>query len=80
VSARLRLPPLLPADRSLLVKAVAARHQVQLAWLSPASSVLRTIGGNPETIIALAQEALRAGGTTSAAFEEFVMTTSRDLG
>ncbi len=50
LSARLQLPPLPLAERNLLVRAVAARHQVQLAGLGQTSSALRSIGGNPKTM------------------------------
>ena len=78
VPVRLQLPPLLLAERSLLVRAVAAAQQVQLAGLGPTASVLRTMGGNPETIIDLTERALRAGHVTCAEFEAFVARTAAD--
>jgi hypothetical protein len=69
VPVRLQLPPLPDADCRLLVRAVAAAQQVQLAGLSPTASALRTMAGNPETIIDLTERALRAGHVTSAEFE-----------
>jgi CHAT domain len=75
VPVRLQLPPLPDADCRLLVRAVAAAQRVQLAGLSPAGSALRTMGGNPETIIDLTERALRAGHVTSAEFESFVART-----
>jgi len=78
VPVRLQLPTLPFADRSLLVRAVAARQQVQLAGLGPTASVLRTMGGNPGTIIDLTERALRAGHVTSAEFEAFVARAVAD--
>jgi hypothetical protein len=78
VPVRLQLPPLPPADRSLLVRAVAAGQQVQLPGLGPTASALRTMGGNPETIIDLTERALRAGHVTSAEFEAFVARATAD--
>lgn len=78
VPVRLQLPTLPSADRSLLVRAVAARQQVQLAGLGPTASVLRTMGGNPGTIIDLTERALRAGHVTSAEFEAFVARAVAD--
>jgi hypothetical protein len=73
VPVRLQLPPLPDADCRLLVRAVAAGEQVQLAGLSPTAAALRTMGGNPETTIELTERALRAGHVTSAEFEAFVL-------
>jgi hypothetical protein len=74
VPIRLGLPPLPDADRTLLIRAVAARQQVPLAGLGPSASALRTLGGNPATIIDLTERALRAGQVTSAGFEAWLGT------
>jgi hypothetical protein len=74
--ARLQLPPLPPAERNLLIRAVAARQQVQLAGLSPISPALRSMGGKPKTIIHLTEEALRAGCTTSTELEQFITSAA----
>ena len=86
LSARLQLPPLPLAERNLLVRAVAARHQVQLAGLGQTSSALRSIGGNPKTITSsfspppspldLTEKALRAGCTTNTELEKFITTAA----
>jgi hypothetical protein len=70
--ARLHLPPLPPAERSLLLRAVTATHQAQIIGLGPASPALRAIGGNPRAIINLTQQALRAGCTTSTELNTFL--------
>ncbi len=63
--ARLHLPPLPPAERNLLVNAIAAKQGVHLTSLGATSPALRAIGGNPAKIIELTEKALRAGATTS---------------
>ena len=70
--ARLHLPPLPPPERNLLLRAVAASRQVQLTGLGATSPVLRAIGGNPQTLIELAEGALRAGSTTDAELESYI--------
>jgi CHAT domain/AAA domain len=70
--ARLHLPPLPPAERNLLLRAVTATHQTQITGLGPASPALRTIGGNPQAIINLTEQALRAGCMTSAELTTFL--------
>ena len=77
--ARLPLPPLPPADRSLLLRAVAATCHIQVTGPGPASPALRAIGGNPRTIIGLTEQALRAGCTTTTELVTFLAqaTTTR---
>lgn len=70
--ARLHLPPLPPAERNLLMRAVAASQNVQLTGLGATSPALRAIGGNPETIIKRTEAALHAGCTTSTELDTFV--------
>jgi CHAT domain-containing protein/AAA ATPase-like protein len=63
--ARLSLPPLPPAERGQLVRAVAASQRVELTGLGATSPVLRALGGNPKTIIERTEAALRDGATTA---------------
>lgn len=72
LAARLHLPPLPPAERSLLLRAVTATHHIQITGLGPASPALRTIGGNPRSIIHLTEQALRAGCTTNTELGTFL--------
>ncbi|MGA2827533.1 MAG: CHAT domain-containing protein [Streptosporangiaceae bacterium] len=73
---RLHLPPLPLVERNLLVRAVAAKHQVQLAGLGLTSAALRSMGGNPKTIIDLTERALYAGCAASTELEKFITTTA----
>jgi hypothetical protein len=70
--ARLPLPPLPPADRALLLRAVTATHHIQITGPGPASPALRTLGGNPRAIIHLTEQALRAGCTTTTELGTFL--------
>jgi CHAT domain-containing protein/AAA ATPase-like protein len=70
--ARLPLPPLPPAERSLLLQAVIAAHHGQMTGLGPASAAVRAIGGNPRAVIDLTEQALRAGCTTGTELGTFL--------
>jgi CHAT domain/AAA ATPase domain len=70
--ARLPLPPLPSADRSLLLQAVTATHHTQITGLGAASPALRAIGGNPRSIINLTEQALRAACTTDTELDTFL--------
>jgi hypothetical protein len=72
---RLQPLPLALAESNLLVRAVAARHGVQISGLSV--SARRSLGGNPGTLIDLTEAALRAGCATKAELETFITTAGR---
>jgi hypothetical protein len=72
---RLQLPPLPLVERNLLVRALGARHGVQISGLSV--SARRSLGGNPGTLIDLTEAALRAGCATKVELETFMTTAGR---
>ena len=70
--ARVALPPMTASERSLLARAAAATHNIQLTGLGPASPALIGMGGNPTVILSHIHQALEAGCTTSAGLEAFI--------